>query len=111
MTDDRALSKQGFQHFANDRLDEAIDCYRRAVEANPELAIAWNGLSMAYRQKGDLDAAIEAARKLVELEPDDALSHTNLSILYQNKGMIPEAEAESAVATRLQMKSQSPKGT
>jgi Flp pilus assembly protein TadD len=111
VTDARALSKQGFQHFANDRLDEAVDCYRQAVEANPELAIAWNGLSMAYRQKGDLDAAIEAARKLIELEPDEPLSHTNLSILYQNKGMIPEAEAESAVAMQLQMKAQSPGGT
>ena len=105
MTDARALYREGFQHFANDRLDEAIACYRRALEANPELAIAWNGLSMAYRQKGELDEAIEAAHKLIELEPDDPLSHTNLSILFQNKGMIPEAENESAIAMRLQMKS------
>ena len=105
MTDARALYREGFQHFANDRLDEAIACYRRALEANPELAIAWNGLSMAYRQKGDFDDAIEAAHKLIELEPDDPLSHTNLSILFQNKGMIAEAEDESAIAMRLQMKS------
>ncbi len=104
MTDARPIYSEGFQHFANDRLDEAIACYRRALEASPELAIAWNGLSMAYRQKGELDDAIEAARKLIELEPDDPLSHTNLSILFQNKGMIPEAEDESAIAMRLQMK-------
>jgi tetratricopeptide (TPR) repeat protein len=104
MDDARALYKEGFQHFANDRLDEAIDCYERAIQANPELAIAWNGLSMAFRQKGDLDRAIEAARRLIELEPDDALSHTNLSILLQSKGMIPEAEEAMATATRLQMK-------
>jgi Flp pilus assembly protein TadD len=103
VADARALYKQGFQHFVSDRLDEAIDCYRSAVEADPGLAIAWNGLSMALRQRGDLDAAIEAGRKLVELEPDDPLSHTNLSILYQNKGMIQEAEDEAAIATRLQM--------
>jgi superkiller protein 3 len=104
MDDARALYREGFQHFANDRVDEAIACYERAIEANPELAIAWNGLSMAFRQKGDLDRAIEAARRLIELEPDDALSHTNLSILLQNKGMIPEAEEAMATATRLQMK-------
>jgi superkiller protein 3 len=104
MDDARALYREGFQHFANDRVDEAIACYERAIEANPELAIAWNGLSMAFRQKGELDRAIEAARRLIELEPDDALSHTNLSILLQNKGMIPEAEEAMATATRLQMK-------
>jgi superkiller protein 3 len=106
MPDARSLYKEGFQHFANDRLDEAIACYDRALEVDPELAIAWNGLSMAYRNQGDLDRAIEAARRLIELEPDDALSHTNLSILLQNKGMVPEAEEAMAVATKLQMKSQ-----
>lgn len=104
MSDARALYREGFQHFASDRLDEALACYRRALEADPELAIAWNGLSMAYRQQGDLDAAIEAGRKLIELEPDDPLNHTNLSILYQSKGMVPEAEEEMAIATRLEMK-------
>ncbi len=104
MSEARNVYREAFQHFANDRLDEAIAGYRRAIEADPNLALAWNGLSMAYRNKGDLDAAIEAGRKLVELEPDDPLSHTNLSILYQNKGMIPEAEEAAAVATRLEAK-------
>ncbi len=103
MSDAKSSYQEGFQHFANDRLDEAIACYQRAVESDPTLAIAWNGLSMAHRQRGDLDAAIEAGRRLVELEPNDPLSHTNLSILYQRKGMIQEAEDEAALATRLQM--------
>ncbi len=106
MDDARALYREGFQHFVNDRLDEAIECYERAIQASPDLAIAWNGLSMAFRQKGDLDRAIEAAQRLIELEPDDALSHTNLSILLQSKGMVPEAEEAMAIATRLQMKQQ-----
>jgi Tfp pilus assembly protein PilF len=71
---------------------------------DPKLALAWTGLSHAYRSKGDLDAAIEAGRKLVELEPEDPLSHTNLSILYQQKGMIPEAEEAMARAMQLQPK-------
>jgi Flp pilus assembly protein TadD len=106
MADARSLYKEGFQHFAKGRLEQAEDCYRRAVAASPELAIAWNGLSLTLRQKGDLDGAIQAGRRLVELEPDDPLGHTNLSILYQNKGMIEEAETEKAVAMQLQLKAQ-----
>jgi Flp pilus assembly protein TadD len=100
------LYKRGFEHFANDRIDEAIEDFERALGVDPELAIAWNGLSLAHRQRGDLEAAIEAGRRLIELEPDDPLSHTNLSILYMRSGMIPEAEDEKAIAMQLQMRSQ-----
>lgn len=99
-----AIYKQGFDHFANDRIDQAIALYEKALALDPELAIAWNGLSLAFRQKGDMDAAVEAGRKLIELEPDDPLSHTNLSILYMRQGKIPEAEEEKAVAMQLQMR-------
>ncbi len=102
----KALYRRGFEHFANDRHDEAIALYEQALNLDPALAIAWNGLSLAHRQKGDLEAAIVAGRRLIELEPDDALSHTNLSILYQRRGMIPEAEEEKAIAMQIQMKQQ-----
>lgn len=98
----RSLYKEGFQHFASDRIDEAIDCYRRATEEDPSLSIAWNGLSKTLQRKGDLDGAVVAALKIVELEPDDPLSHTNLSILYQEQGKITEAEDEKALAMQLQ---------
>ena len=107
MPDARALYREGFKHFADDRITEAVDCYQRAVDAEPDLAIAWNGLSMTLRRKGDLDGAIEAGLKMVELEPDDPLSHTNLSILYQAKDMIQEAEDEKALAMQLQLKVES----
>jgi len=107
MPDAHALYREGFKHFAEDRIDEAVDCYQRAVDAAPDLAIAWNGLSMTLKRKGDLDGAIAAGLKIVELEPNDPLSHTNLSILYQAKDMIQEAEDEKALAMQLQLKAES----
>jgi Flp pilus assembly protein TadD len=101
----RQLAREALRQLANDRLERAIALYERALEADPGLGLAWNGLSVAWRLRGDLDRAIEAARRLAELEPDDPLSHTNLSILYQARGMIPEAEDEKAIAMRLQMRS------
>ncbi len=104
MSDARSLYREAFDHFVNDRLGEAVTGYRQALEADPSLAIAWNGLAMALAQQGDLDGAIEAGKKLVELEPEEPLGHTSLSMFYQRKGMIPEAEDEKAIAMRLQMK-------
>lgn len=106
MSDARAVAKQAFAHLANDRVGEAVAAYREAVALDPTLAIAWNGLATALARQGDLDGALEAGRRLVELEPDDPLAHTNLSLAYVRKGMIPEAEAEKALAMRLQMKQQ-----
>ena len=90
--DAKAVYKEGFARFVAGEVDEAIALYRQALEIDAELAIAWNGLSMALAKKGDLDAAVEAAEKLIAIEPDDPLSHTNLSRILMQKGMIPEAE-------------------
>lgn len=103
MPDARALYKVGFAHFAKGELEPAVARYREALEQDPELAIAWNGLSMALAGLGHFDEAISAARRLVELEPQDPLSHTNLSRILQQKGLIPEAEEARAEAMRLQM--------
>ncbi|MBW2274534.1 MAG: tetratricopeptide repeat protein [Deltaproteobacteria bacterium] len=103
MSEARKIYQQGFKHFVAGELDDAIARYREAIELEPSLPIAWNGLSMALSRKGELGEAIEAAKRLVELEPDDALSHTNLSRLLQQQGRIPEAEAAMAEAMRLQM--------
>jgi Flp pilus assembly protein TadD len=100
----RALYKQAFDAFVQGRVDEAVAGYRRALEVDPALAIAWNGLAMALARQGDLDGAIEAGRRLVELEPDEPLGHTSLSIFYQRKGLIREAEDEKAAAARLALR-------
>jgi Flp pilus assembly protein TadD len=100
----KAIYKEGFAHFVKGEVDQAISRYQAAIEIEPELPIAWNGLSVAFAKKGDLEAAIAAAEKLVELEPDDALSHTNLSRILMQHGKIQEAEDAKAKAMGLQMR-------
>lgn len=103
-SDAKAIYKEGFMLFVKGDVDAAIARYRDALEVDPGLPIAWNGLSMALAKQGDLEAAVEAAEKLISLEPDDPLSHTNLSRILMQKGMIPEAEDARAKAMGLQMK-------
>ena len=103
----KRVYKEGFAHFAKGETEAAIERYREALTIDAELAIAWNGLSMALAQQGDLEAAVEAAEKLVALEPDDPLSHTNLSRILMQKGEITAAEDARAKAMGLQMRSSS----
>ena len=50
----------------------AMTLYRRALELEPDDAIAHYDLGLALERSGDLDAAIESFRRALELEKNDA---------------------------------------
>jgi tetratricopeptide (TPR) repeat protein len=100
------LYNQGMELFAQDKLDEAIAAYQRALEEDANYADALHALAMTYAQLGRLDDAIAAGKRLIEAAPDDELAYTSLSIFYQQKGMIAEAEQVGARARTLGWKRQ-----
>lgn len=110
MTDKEELYDEAVDLYADDKYDEAIEAYKKALEIDPRYADAMHGIVMCYQAKGDLDSAIELTRKYIEHEPEDILAFTNLSMFYQKKGMIKEAEAAGAEARRLDWKRQLKEG-
>ena len=60
------------------KLDEAVACYRRALELKPDYAAAHNNLGNALQAQGKLDEAVACYRRAVELKPDYAEAHCNL---------------------------------
>jgi tetratricopeptide (TPR) repeat protein len=97
---------QGMDLFADGKLDEAIEAYKKALRQDPNYTDALHALAMAYANKDMLDEAIEVGKKLVEIAPADELAYTSLSIFYQRKGMIAEAEQIGAKARTLGWKRQ-----
>ena len=110
MPDKEELYDEAIDAYADDKFDEAIELYQKALEADPKYADAIHGMIMCYQAKGDLDTAIDLTKKYIAQEPDDILAHTNLSMFYQKKGMVPEAEAAGAEARRLDWKRQLKEG-
>lgn len=106
MADAEELYDQAIDLFSEGRHDDAIDAYRRALEAKPDFVDALHGLAMAYAEKGDLAAAVETAMRITEVTPDDPLGYTSLSIYYQRQGKIAEAEAAAAQARVREWKQQ-----
>jgi tetratricopeptide (TPR) repeat protein len=97
---------RGMDLFADGKLDEAVESYRKALEEDPNDADCLHALAMALAHADKLDEAIEVGKKLIEASPDDELAYTSLSIFYQRKGMIPEAEEIGAKARTLGWKRQ-----
>ena len=60
------------------KLDEAVACYRRALELKPDFAEAHSNLGNALKDQGKLDEAIACYRRALELKPDYAEAHSNL---------------------------------
>ncbi len=59
---------------AQGKLEEAIDCYRRAIELNPKFASAHISLGIVLMEKGQLDESIVCFQRAIELDPEDGLS-------------------------------------
>jgi tetratricopeptide (TPR) repeat protein len=106
MPDKEELYDQAVDLFADEKYDEAVALYSKALEIDPKYADAAHGLALCHQARGDLEAAIEVTRRYIELEPEDILAYTNLSMFYQKRGMIKEAEAAGAEARRLDWKRQ-----
>ena len=102
--DKKAYYKSGMGKFVRQDFAGAIEDFKQAVALDPGYGDVFQSMAHAYEKLGEFDAALAVALKAAECNPDDFLVHTSLSILYQRKGMIPQAEAESALARQLQQR-------
>lgn len=68
------------------RLEQAISCYRQAIQLNPHHAEAHNNLGTALRIMSRQDGALSAYREAVRLKPDYVSAHVNLGFLLSEYG-------------------------
>jgi Flp pilus assembly protein TadD len=102
--------EQAVDAFGEEKLDEAIALYNKALELDPQYQDALHGLGMAYLNHGRLDDAARTAQRLIEIDKDDVLAHTSLSMIYHAQGRIEDAEKEGNVAKILGWKEELKKG-
>jgi eukaryotic-like serine/threonine-protein kinase len=93
---------KGFSLISLGRHDEAVACFRKALEIQPGFAMAHLNLGVALKGKDDLDGAIAEFRMALRLQPDYAIAHANLGGALQGKGDFDGAIAELRTAIRLQ---------
>ena len=76
----------------------AVDAYRKAIERQPELAEAHNGLGAALQAQGDADGARTELEQAAKLDPKDPNPLLNLARLYRQQGDAKAADTALAQA-------------
>jgi tetratricopeptide (TPR) repeat protein len=70
---------------------EAIACYQRALEINPDLVDAHNNLGAAMGRQGRIGEAVAHYRRALEIDPDHEIVRVNLGSRLIELGQIEEA--------------------
>jgi protein O-mannosyl-transferase len=89
------VNEDAYYNFGNllaqaGRTDEAVSCYRKALEINPYHALSHNNLGLLLEKAGRADEAIAHFLKAVETVPK-AEAHNNLGTLLAERGRTEEA--------------------
>jgi predicted O-linked N-acetylglucosamine transferase (SPINDLY family) len=76
-----------------EKLDEAVVRYRRALALKPDFAQAHYNLGIALKEQRKPREAVVCYRRALELAPDFAEAHNNLGVALEDQGKAGEAIA------------------
>ena len=85
------LGTEGWQLWKNQEFTEAEKKFKEAVEIDPSLDAAWNGLGWAQLNQGKPQAAKQAFEKCIQLKPKHPAALNGLGWIAKNEGKIDEA--------------------
>jgi Tetratricopeptide repeat/TPR repeat len=91
----------GLMLAAEGRTEEAMCCYRQAIQSDPHFALAHTRLGIALNQQNRLAESEGSFTAAVRLNPDDAEAFCNLGVAVQRRGRLHEAIGHCERALRL----------
>ena len=87
----RALNGMGNVHADKQELDEAGECYKKALALDPNNSTAWNNLGSVHFDKNELDKAVKCYKKAFALDPKSSGAWNNLGDSYSERNELDEA--------------------
>jgi predicted O-linked N-acetylglucosamine transferase (SPINDLY family) len=82
---------RGIQMRDQGKLEEAVECYRRAIQIDPRSAAAHNNLGLALRDLHKLDDALASYHRALELQPRSAAVRSNIATVLKDMGDLDAA--------------------
>ncbi|MBF0358841.1 MAG: tetratricopeptide repeat protein [Magnetococcales bacterium] len=87
------ILQQGVSLHHSGRLDEAINCYQKILEIDPENTAALSNLGLALQTLGKFEEAVINLKKAISIDPGLAEAHFNIGNLLKRQGSLDEAVA------------------
>jgi Flp pilus assembly protein TadD len=76
--------------------------FRKAVQADPNSAVAYNDLGAVLNSQGRWDEALPPLRKAIELDPTMDLAKNNLAFSYSQKALANRRTSPTAAASAVE---------
>ena len=87
-----SLLQRGIELEEAGRIEDSIAAHLKALELDPELALAHANLIILYSRTKQPDKALEHYRAAIHLNPHQADAHYNYGVLLMDQGRLTEAE-------------------
>ena len=96
------LVGEGKLHLQAGRMEQALAKFQRALELDPNMALAHAVLGEVYLKTGQVELAGQHYQRAVELEPDSPVFLNDRAIYYRRTGKLDEArqDLERAIALK-----------
>ena len=78
-------------YFELGHIDQAITCYKKATEYQPQWVTSYILLGQLFSSKGKADEAIETYKKALLFQPDYAQTHNHMGVAFAEQGKLEEA--------------------
>jgi tetratricopeptide (TPR) repeat protein len=91
LTEAEELNEQGLDCFYEGKYDEALECFEKALELNPEYAAAWDGKGRTLNYQQRYNEAMWCYDKALEYDPDMADVWVHKSSVRNAQGYYEEA--------------------
>lgn len=80
------LTHLGIQYAKMEKYEEAVKCYKKAIEIKPKLIEAYSNLAGTYNTLKKYDEGIKYASEAIKIKPDFSEAYNNLAIAFYYKG-------------------------
>lgn len=96
-----AMYQLGRYYQGQNRFDEAVNAYQKALNADAAYVEAYNGIGVVYSRQGKYTEAIAAFQSAIKLAPKAAHLYSNMGYAYYLQGRYAESVQALQQATAL----------
>jgi len=88
----QSLFDAGLKLASENKHEEAIAEYKKALEKDPEQANIWGNMADSYSKMGKDTEALETFQKAIAVNPKDAALYTNMGVVLSKMGKAAESQ-------------------